>query len=324
MQALRVHGGRIDLAAAFYPDAPRPWLDLSTGINPCAWPIARAPAVDLCSLPSPDAVVELEAAAAAFFGTSAERVVALPGSELGLRALDVLNLQTPARYVTPSYSTHADAIAGAVPIAREAIDAVADGTLLVANPNNPDGYRDVPQRLLAIARAGAWLVVDEAFADLAPESSIVPLLAPEDRVVVFRSFGKFFGLPGVRLGFMIAPPEHAAAMRMRLGSWPISAHALAYGTAAYRDTAWIDAARMSIVARAAKLDAMLSRHGLHARGNCTLFRLIETDAASDVFERLARAGILTRTFDHAPHWLRMGVPGDAAAFARLDRALDDD
>lgn len=323
MQALRVHGGRIDLAAACYPDAPRPWLDLSTGINPCAWPIARAPAVDLCSLPSPDAVSKLEAAAAAFFGTSAERVVALPGSELGLRALDVLNLPTPVRYVTPSYSTHADAIAGAVPIERGAIDAVADGTLLVANPNNPNGHRDVPQRLLAIARAGAWLVVDEAFADVAPESSIVPLLAPEDRVIVFRSFGKFFGLPGVRLGFMIAPPEHAAAMRMRLGSWPISAHALAYGTAACRDTAWIDAARMSIIARAAKLDAMLSRHGLQARGECALFRLIETDAASDVFERLAWAGILTRTFDHAPHWLRIGVPGDAAAFARLDRALDD-
>ena len=321
MNALHIHGGRIDLAAVHYPDAPRPWLDLSTGINPCAWPTDSVPTVDLLSLPSPAAIADLEAAAAAVFGTFADRVVALPGSELGLRMLATLDLPSPARFVVPSYATHAEAIDGAVPIARDAIRTLADGTLLLANPNNPDGQCDTPQRLLTIARSGAFLIVDEAFADIVPGSSLVPLLRPDDRAIIFRSFGKFFGLPGVRLGFMIGPPEHVAEMRQRLGSWPISAHAVAYGIAAYRDAEWIAAARVSIVERAARLDVMLSLHGLQARGECALFRLIEDDAAPALFELLAQAGILTRSFDHSTRWLRMGVPGSDKAFARLDKAL---
>jgi cobalamin biosynthetic protein CobC len=197
---------------------------------------------------------------------------------------------------------------------------VQGGAILLANPNNPDGRLDPPGGLLAVARRGAWVVVDEAFADVRPDMSIVPHLRDDDRVVVFRSFGKFFGLPGLRLGFMIAPPAQVAAMRGRLGSWPVSAHALAYGTAAYRDTRWIDAAREAIVDRARRLDAMLRPHG-NVRGDCPLFRLIESEDAPALFERLARAGILTRAFDYDPRWLRVGVPGDDAAFDRLDRAL---
>lgn len=321
MKALRIHGGRIDIAAGCYPGAPQPWLDLSTGVNPCPWSADPSPSVDLQTLPSPVAIGDLEAAAAAMFGTSADRVVALPGSELGLRSLDSLDLPSPVRFVTPSYSTHADAISGATPITRDAIDTIRDGTLLLANPNNPDGELDAPDRLLQIARHGAWLVVDEAFADAVPESSLVPRLGPDDRAIIFRSFGKFFGLAGVRLGFMIAPPAHAKAMRRRLGSWPVSAIAVAYGTAAYRDTAWIAAARRSIVERAERFDTVLERHGLRGRGACPLFRLVESDDAPVVFERLARKGILTRPFDHAPRWLRFGVPADDAAFARLDQAL---
>ena len=323
MKALRIHGGRIDLAATCYPDAPPPWLDLSTGINPCPWSTHPVPTVDLQRLPSPDAIRDLEAAAAAMFGADADRVVALPGSEIGLRALDILDLPSPVRFVTPSYSTHADAIAGAVPIPRDAIDTIRDGTLLLANPNNPDGDLDAPERLLRIVRRGTWLVVDEAFADIAPEFSLVPHLAGDDRAIVFRSFGKFFGLAGVRLGFMIAPLAQAEALRRRLGSWPVSALAVAYGTAAYRDTAWIAHARRSIIARADRLDALLERHGLQGRGACALFRLVESDDAPAIFERLARAGILTRQFDHAPRWLRFGVPGEDSAFERLDRVLGD-
>lgn len=280
-------------------------------------------AIDMHALPSPTAIQELEAVAAAMFGTSPDRVVAVPGSELGLRMLDTLQLPGPVRFAVPSYATHGDAIAGATPIDRDAIDTIGGGTVILANPNNPDGRCDTPERLLAIARRGAWLVVDEAFADAVPGTSIIPSLLPDDRVIVLRSFGKFFGLAGLRLGFMIAPAAQAGAIRQRLGSWPISAHALAFGVAAYRDTAWIAAARVGIADRASRLDALLRRHGLHGLGACPLFRLIESDDGPGVFERLAGAGILTRPFDYAPRWLRIGVPADDAAFDRLDRALSD-
>lgn len=321
MNTLRIHGGRIDFAAVRYPDAPRPWLDLSTGINSVAWTPAPELAVDVTTLPSPDAILALEAAAADMFGTRPDRVVALPGSEIGLRLLDGLDLPAPVHYAVPSYGTHREAIAGAVPVARAAINEIDGGTLILANPNNPDGIRDTPARLLALLGRGGWLVVDEAFADATPESSIAPVLGDDDRAIVFRSFGKFFGLPGVRLGFMIAPPGQVTAMRGRLGSWPISAHAAAYGIAAYRDTDWIAQARIAIAARAARLDALLADHGLVAQGDCPLFRLVESDAAAVLFERLACAGILSRPFDYAPRWLRLGVPGSDAGFARLERAL---
>lgn len=321
MTGLRVHGGRVDLAATLYPDAPTPWLDLSTGINPVAWRSDPLPSVDLTSLPSPAAIAALESAAAAVFGADPTRVVALPGSEIGLRLLASLDLPHPARIVTPSYATHAAVFPEATAVLRSAIDTIDDGTLLLANPNNPDGLLDPAERLLAVARNGAWLVVDEAFADLHPEHSIVPHLRSSDRAIVFRSFGKTFGLPGVRLGFMIAPAVQVAAVRERLGSWPISACAVAYGLAAYRDTRWIEATRRASVDRAARLDALLARHGFHARGACPLFRLVESDDATALFDRLAHAGILTRAFDHAPRWLRIGLPRDDAAFDRLDRAL---
>ncbi len=328
MSGLQVHGGRIDLAAALYPDAPAPWLDLSTGINPRAWTADPMPHADLTRLPSPAAIASLEHSAAAAFGAQANRVIAMPGSEIGLRMLEQLNLPRPVRFVTPSYATHAEAFAQGTPVARADIHTVEAGTALIANPNNPDGQLDAPERLLALVRDRAtplqpWLVIDEAFADLVPSYSVVPHLQPADPVIVFRSFGKTFGLPGVRLGFMIAQPALIAAVRARLGSWPISAQAVAYGIAAYRDTDWLDAARIAIPKRAAKLDALLARHGLQSSGDCPLFRLIQTEDASALFDRMARAGILTRTFDYEPRWLRIGLPGDDAAFARLDQALSD-
>ncbi|MFV0624893.1 aminotransferase class I/II-fold pyridoxal phosphate-dependent enzyme [Sphingomonas sp. ac-8] len=327
LRALMVHGGDLDEAARCFPDAPRPWLDLSTGINPVAWEPAAMPDIDLRALPSAAARAALEAAAAQAFGAETVAITALPGSELGLRLLAGLGLPAPVRVVTPGYRTHGEALPGAAAIPAEAIDTVADGTLLLANPNNPDGRLLAPERLLAIARRlgerGGVLVVDEAFADSVPDASLLPHLTTGDRVLVFRSFGKFFGLAGVRLGFACGAPDLVATLRDRLGSWPVSAAALAIGTAAYRDAAWIEAARRDLAGRCAALDRVLRAHGLTPLGACPLFRLIETADAGILFAMLARHGILTRPFDYAPRWLRLGVPANAAALDRLDRALSD-
>jgi len=139
--------------------------------------------------------------------------------------------------------------------------------------------------------------------------------------VIFRSFGKFFGLAGLRLGFVIGPRAVIAKFRARLGAWPVSAASIAIGTAAYRDAAWIASSRADLHRWAAALDAVLARHGLAARGGCPLFRLVETDQAEALFERLARRAILTRPFDYDPRWLRLGLPGSEADLARLDTAL---
>src|SRR5262245_61273964 len=87
LELLFRHGGRLAAAEAAFPDAPRPWIDLSTGINPKPWRGRRATPAELARLPSPEAVAALEAAAARAFGADPASVAAVPGAEAGLRLL---------------------------------------------------------------------------------------------------------------------------------------------------------------------------------------------------------------------------------------------
>ncbi|MBB5710950.1 aminotransferase class I/II-fold pyridoxal phosphate-dependent enzyme [Sphingomonas xinjiangensis] len=320
MHALTFHGGRLDEAARCYPDAPQPWLDLSTGVNPLPWMPATPPDIDLHALPSVAALDALIRAAAAAFGAPGLATAALPGSEIGLRLLAQLDLPQPWRLIGPSYRTHHAALPGAQSVAFA--EPGEGGTVLLANPNNPDGRLIAPERLRDLARTlaakGGLLIVDEAFADAIDGASILPLLGPEDRVLVLRSFGKFYGLAGVRLGFACGAADLVARLTDLLGSWPVSSTAITLGTAAYRDTAWVSETRTRLARDAARLDALLASHGFAAQGACPLFRLIETGRASNLFDHLASSGILTRPFDYAPTWLRLGLPTD---FVRLDQAL---
>lgn len=331
MQGWTVHGGRLGDACRAYGGAAEDWLDLSTGINPHAWRGSDAIAVDWRALPDERALAGLETAAADVFGVAAAHVCALPGTEIGLRliggVLAELGVRGGAVHVVPAYRTHCEAIGGSRGIAVEAVDeAAAEGrTILIANPNNPDGRLLPAARIVALAGrlrgSGGWLIVDEAFADVRPEASVAGHVGDDLPLILFRSFGKFFGLAGVRLGFVIGPAAVIAGFRRRIGSWPVSAAAIAIGTAAYRDRAWAEAMRATLDAEAAALDAVLATHGYRATGDCPLFRLIATDDAAALFERLARQHILTRPFDHDGRWLRLGLPGGDAALARLDRAL---
>ena len=314
------HGGGIEAAKRHFGGDD--WIDLSTGINPQPWPGAAGIAFDWRRLPETEHLARLERVGADYFGVDPRHVCAAPGSEIGLRLVGAL-IGGAARHVTPGYRTHGEMISGSAPTGwNEAHD--AEGNLILANPNNPDG-RSIPADALRamLGRRDGWLLVDEAFADVDPAQSVAASVADHQRLIVFRSFGKFFGLAGVRLGFVLAPQAIVAALRGRLGAWPLSEAAIAIGTAAYADTGWIEARRRRLPAEAAALDAMLARHGYRAAGACPLFRLIEADDGRALFERLAQRAILTRPFAEQPGWLRLGLPADAAALARLDAALCD-
>lgn len=317
------HGGGLARARATFGDQGEPWIDLSTGINPHGWPGADRIAIDWRALPEEGALRALEAAAAEHFGVDPAHVAALPGTEIGLRLLATL-LPGEARHVWPSYRTHKEMMPGSIPLA-DATAATGSGILILANPNNPDGTlvsREAMRDLLARQQiAGGWLVVDEAFADTHPAQSVAPEVGDDAPLVLFRSFGKFFGLAGVRLGFMLGPRPLVARLRALLGAWPVSAAAIAIGTAAYGDHGWITAMRKRLGAEAAALDGVLAGHGLKPVGQCPLFRLVEVEDAAALFHRLAARAILTRPFDYEPRWLRLGLPASVEALGRLDRAL---
>lgn len=316
------HGGGLRAAQAQFGTRDLPWIDLSTGINPHPWPVL-VDSFDWARLPDEQDLRDLEAAAAAHFGTLPACVCAVPGTEIGLRMVGSL-IDGPAFHALPSYRTHGEMLDGSLPVTDLRL-ADADGaTLILANPNNPDGrLRNRAELLDLLDRRGrtGWLLIDEAFADAHRHASLADQVGEDRRLMIFRSFGKFFGLAGVRLGFVLGPPSFLAVLRRKLGAWPLSASAIAIGTAAYRDHDWIAQTRVHLMAQADALDAVLNKAGLHPQGACPLFRLVETDDARALFDRLAARFILTRPFTDNPQWLRFGLPADSVALARLKDAL---
>lgn len=319
------HGGRLAAARAAFPLAPEPWLDLSTGVNPRPWKGPRASAAALARLPDPEVIAHLEAVAARAFGAAPECVVAVAGAEAALRALPALTGARSVGVAIPTYGGHLEAwrLAGIEPgLAPRGLHAPAQALVLV-NPNNPCGARCDPAILREAAvqqgQDGGWLVVDESFVETTPRLSLandLPL-----GLIVLRSFGKFYGLPGVRLGFLLAEPAFAARARAWFGDWRVSAEAIAAGTAAYVDAGWREATAARLAREAARLDGMLKAAGFEVLGGTSLFRLTRSPDARDRFRKLAAQGVLTRPFADEPTWLRFGLPG-ARAWARLKSALE--
>jgi cobalamin biosynthetic protein CobC len=325
MTSWTYHGGKLDMARRIFGDEVGPWIDLSTGISPYSWPVNRAPDFDWRSLPADAQQQALEQSAADYFGVDRAHLCALPGSEAGLRLLGEL-LPGDLLHGESCYRTHRDIRAGSRAFAAETDDP-AGKILLLANPNNPDGRLLEREALDVLLRRqtdnGGWLVLDEAYADCRSEWSMADRVDDAQRLIIFRSFGKFFGLAGLRLGFMIGPQAIVTRFRERLGSWPLSTAALVIGAAAYADHDWIDAMRVRLRVQAAAMDGVLRAHGFEPKGACPLFRLIETEDAMALFERLAWQAILTRPFDENSRWLRIGLPDEADGLARLDKALGD-
>jgi cobalamin biosynthetic protein CobC len=328
------HGGRLGAARATYSQAPQPWIDLSTGINPKSYPAPRARGVTLNRLPDIAELGRLEAVAAAAFGVSdPRRVVATGGTEPALRLLPYVLGQRGAVVAGPTYGSHLDGweragVPSRVVPDSQLEDSIADqAALVVVNPNNPDGRIISRERLRQLHDAagarGGVLVVDEAFAEVTPESSVADIAGGNEtpHLVVLRSFGKFYGLAGLRLGFVVGAPELMARIRSVIGDWPVSVDALAAGLAAYADREWAERTRVQLARSARRLDELLGRYGFEVVGGTSLYRLVRADDAPVRFERLAAAGILTRPFQHDGSLLRFGLPGTADAWRRLTDVL---
>ncbi len=323
------HGGRLDLARELYPEAPGPWIDLSTGIGPWGYPVPHLAAGDFHRLPDGTALHRLiEIARKAYRVPPMAAIVPLPGTDAGLSILPWL-FREPKRVavLAPCYSSHAAAWTAAGHSVSEtgSLDRTGSAAILIAvNPNNPDG-RFIPHAGLAAAlhglkRRDGLLIVDEAFADADESHSLLPHVARLDYTLVLRSAGKFFGAGGVRLGFAITSHPVAGRLRTALGAWPVSAQAIAFGEVALADAGWATTQRIRLKEAADRLDAMLTEAGCRILGGTALFRLAEHPGARQLFARLAGKGILTRPFTDSSA-LRFGLPAGPAEFARLQDAL---
>ena len=321
----RLHGGAIAAAARSFGIRASDWLDLSTGISPHSFPVPPLPAQTWHCLPDAAAVARLQTVAATYYGAPGPAcVLPVAGTQAAIQWLPrILGPAQDVAILAPTYAEHARAWAAAGHrvqlVGRAGEVPSACRTVVIVNPNNPDGRVLTPAQVLALAEHRC-VVVDEAFADVMPEMSVAGHCegAP---LIVLRSVGKFFGLAGLRLGFVIAGSALIAQLAEAQGPWAVSGPALAIGIEALADRRWIATARDTLASTARRLDTLLAAAGLAVVGGTDLFRLVADAHASALFEHLARTGILVRPFADQPHWLRFGLPGEDAAFTRLEAAL---
>ena len=324
------HGGNLAAARAQFPNAPQPIVDLSTGVNPHPYPIADLAIDDFAHLPEPAALARLSDLAATVYGApSAQNVVAAPGSQILMALIADLLPHGRAAVLGPTYAEHARiaALAGHDVTTVESLSGLEGASLaIVVNPNNPDGRMTSKHDLLSLAEKqeahGGTLVVDEAFMDVGPEGASVSDRVDQAPITVLRSFGKFFGLAGLRLSFAVTNRPLSARLRARLGPWPVSGPALGIGAAALGDQAWIDRTRKALSADSERLEMLLGAAGLTPVGRTALFCLVSSPRAQEIFAALGEAGIFVRRFYENPQLLRFGLPGKQEEWRRLEGALN--
>ena len=320
------HGGRQRKAAHDYGIDEADWLDLSSGLAPWPFPVPDIPLRAWARLPETDD--GLEQAACDYYGTLQALPVA--GSQMAIQLLPRLRRAGKVGVLSPCYAEHAEAWRRNGYIVREVLEQEVDffvdslDVLVVVNPNNPTGLNLTPARLLdwhsRLAPRGGWLVVDEAFMDNTPHLSVAPF-AHQVGLIVLRSFGKFFGLAGVRLGFVLAERRLLKLLAEQVGPWAVSGPTRVLGQACLRDTEGHTRQRVRAEEASARLATLLTQYGFEPQGGCALFQWLITERAELLHDFMARRGILLRLFIHNSS-LRFGLPGDEADWARLESALD--
>ncbi|MEM6635953.1 MAG: threonine-phosphate decarboxylase [Pseudomonadota bacterium] len=312
--ATRDHGGGLDAARARFGGRTEDWIDLSTGINPHAYPLPPFALTDWTRLPDQNAVAVLETTARRFWAVpDAAAVLPVPGLSAAIARIPALVPAARVRIAQPTYNEYAAAFSQAG--WRIAERGAADAVVLV-HPNNPTGAYHGPND----GGPADLYIIDESFCDLSPDKSLIAM-SSNPGTIVLKSFGKFWGLAGLRLGFAIGDPVLLATLSQLLGPWAVSGPALRAGDAALSDPNWATSARTRLAEEAEQLDTLASHAGALLSGGTSLFRLYEFASAKDVYDRLAHARILCRIFPYSDTWVRLGIPPDAEAWARLERAL---
>ncbi|WP_027668410.1 MULTISPECIES: threonine-phosphate decarboxylase CobD [Rhizobium] len=342
MSAPIAHGGGVTAAAAVFGGGPEDWLDLSTGINPCPVALPEIPARAWHRLPDRHLVDAARFAARDHYGSGEILPLPVPGTQSVIQLLPrlvgaderiavtdnkVAVTDERVAVVSPTYGEYARAFASAG-FAVDAVDdlaaiGAAHRLAVVVNPNNPDGRIWPAETLVAlhdrIKAANGFLVVDEAFGDTDPWLSLASRAQQLSNLIIFRSFGKFFGLAGLRLGFVIARENILERFEDWLGPWAVSGPALSLAASLLRSD--VSPIHSRIEERSIGLHAALDGAGLRIAGGTALFTLVADARAGDIYTHLCRHHILVRKFDYAPDWLRFGLTPDPVADRRLGEAL---
>lgn len=308
----RDHGGRIDQAVETYGGRKEDWIDLSTGINPVPYPLPEFDVSDWTALPDKRAQTALTEAARKFWSVpDGAKILAAPGASALIARIPALYPAADVEITNPTYNEHAAAFTAA---GWKIKHSGPTSARVLVHPNNPDG------RIWTSADAMANLtIIDESFCDICPKASLIDLATQPGRIVL-KSFGKFWGLAGLRLGFAIATADTINSLSEMLGPWPVSGPALRAGATALADVNWANQTRARLQQDANRLDELLTKSGAAVVGGTDLFRLYDVDNAEGWQDKLARHHIWSRVFPYSTRYLRLGLP-PPDAWQRLEDAL---
>ncbi|WP_375254147.1 threonine-phosphate decarboxylase [Yoonia sp.] len=299
MTNVRDHGGGIDAAIAQFGGARAGWLDLSTGINPVPYPMPNLPPDAWTALPDKDAFDRLYDLARRFWNVpEGAAIIGATGASAIIAAMPRVLPKGEVRIPGPTYNEHGAAFAAA----GWALVQDPSHVTVAVHPNNPDGHM-----WQSLALTSPYLIIDESFCDVTPDASLIHL-AERPGTVVLKSFGKFWGMAGLRLGFAIGDPKIIGKLTDLLGPWQVSGPALAIGAEALSDPQWADESRSRLTSDAAQMDKLMTNKGATLAGGTSLFRLYDVGDARALQSHLANRHIWSRCFPYAPQWLRLGLP----------------
>ncbi len=317
------HGGHLIEASEKYHIPLDQWIDLSTGINPNGWPIPAIPAE--CWQRLPETGDGLLDAAKQYY--QCHSILAVAGSQAAIQTLPLLRQKSKVGVLVPAYAEHAYSWKKSGHEVVELFDIDTQiselDVLILINPNNPTAQRFSKNQLLnwhqQLKQKNGWLIIDEAFIDSTPEDSLSSYPTAEG-LIILRSIGKFFGLAGIRCGFVIASEVILNPLNELLGPWSISHPSRYIATTALLDINWQQQAQDELIKQSKRLNLLLESNRLKVTHKTNLFQWIKTDNAENIYHKLAQQGVLTRLFTQ-PLSLRFGLPKDENQWQQLDKGL---
>lgn len=323
------HGGNVLAMAEKYNIPEDQWLDLSTGLNPNGWPVPVIPEQVWQALPQEED--DLQDTACQYYGC--DYCLPVAGSQAAIEALPTFRNLSNVGIVSPTYAEHEYAWKKAghniKRINIEHVEAELEhlDVLVIINPNNPTGHKVSVETLLSwhqrLSKKGGWLIVDEAFMDVTPELSLIKV-GIRPGLIILRSLGKFFGLAGVRCGFVITDRELLALLAEKIGPWSVTGPSRYVAIQALKNNSWQTEMRTSLKLNGERLATLLNEHGLLVNGGSALFQWLKHPKARELFELFAKQGILLRLFNESSTGmmsLRFGLPKDEKQWNRLTETL---
>ena len=318
------HGGNLDFAASIYGGPVTDWLDLSTGINRIPYDNLLVSKNNFCVLPDRTLFKSLiDAASNTYAVPSKASLLPINGVQMAIQAIPHIETCGTAKILGPTYNEYSATLRNfgwKVVCVKNLKDLSGADLAIVVNPNNPDGRICTQKEILRVLPNVGKIIIDESYCDPTPELSMMPH-AGEKGLIIFKSVGKFFGLAGIRLGFIISQKSETEVFSNIIGPWSVSGPTLEVGTRALVDTTWIEQTRKRLSYDAKRLSNLIAESNLQSAGATKLFHLIKLDNAADAQKKFAEEMIWTRIFSYSKSWLRIGLPGSEDEWSRLRACL---